>query len=282
MSLQLDTGQLQALLRDFHTLTGIRIVIFDEEYREILGYPARHSPFCTLMKANGLTRALCAKSDARSFDQCKATGKLVVTQCHAGLIEAAAPLKDKGLIIGYIMFGQLTGSRDRQQLLAGILEQHAGITAPAADLTAAVRQVKYRSMPEIQAAAKILEAITTYALLNNMVSVRHEQLIHKLNHYIDDHLAENLDSRQLCRQLLVSRTRLYELARQYLGTGLAAYVTRKRMALACQLLTAGSATIGEIAARTGYADYSYFCKVFRRTQGCSPAEYRLREQERWA
>ena len=37
--LQLNTGSLYGVMRDFYTLTKIRIVIFDADFHELLAYP---------------------------------------------------------------------------------------------------------------------------------------------------------------------------------------------------------------------------------------------------
>jgi len=46
------------------------------------------------------------------------------------------------------------------------------------------------------------------------------------------------------------------------------------MDTARQLLSGTNLTIGQVAARTGYDDYTYFSKVFRKTNGISPSAYR--------
>lgn len=276
MLLQLNMDRVRELLCDFHILTGIRIVIFDDTCRELLAYPEQHSAFCTLMKANCQLRQNCRVSDMASFETCKNTGRLVVYHCHAGLIEATAPILDQGLIIGYIMFGQLTDTKDRRALIRRVCDQYAGPSTGYSrpDLTAAVRKVRYRSMSEIQAAAKILEAITSYVLLHELISVKHERLIEKLDQYIADHIAEPMTSRQLCQALHVGRTRLYDVARQSLGMGIAAYITLKRMERARSLLADPDLSIARIALLTGYGDYTYFCKVFRKVHQVTPTGFR--------
>ena len=276
MLLQMNMDRVKELLCDFHTLTGIRIVIFDDACREILAYPEHHSAFCHLMKSADATRRHCQQSDMASFATCRKTGKLVVYHCHASLIEATAPIMDQGLLIGYFMFGQLTDKKDRRPLIRRICQQYACESdgCSRSEWVPAVRGIQYRSMTEVQAAAKILEAITSYVLLHELISVKHERLIERIDQYIAVHMTENITSRQLSQSLHMGRTRLYELTRQYLGMGIAAYITVRRMALARSLLTDTDLRITLIAAQTGYTDDTYFCKVFRKTHGVTPSVYR--------
>ena len=39
MKLEFNRQQLLELMRDFHTMSGIRIVLCDDEYHELLSYP---------------------------------------------------------------------------------------------------------------------------------------------------------------------------------------------------------------------------------------------------
>ena len=52
------------------------------------------------------------------------------------------------------------------------------------------------------------------------------------------------------------------------------YVTGKRMEKAKKLLKNTTKSAGEIAQEVGYKDSHYFSFVFKKTQGCSPREYR--------
>ncbi len=94
-------------MTSFYTLTNIKIVIFDECYHEIIAYPKENSKLCTLMQSGDKTKHKCIKSNIEAFETCKKTKQLLIYNCHAGLVEATAPLLDNGLIIGYIMFGQI-------------------------------------------------------------------------------------------------------------------------------------------------------------------------------
>lgn len=103
MKLEFNREQLLELMRDFHTLSGIRIVLLDDEYHELLSYPEQTCRFCGLLKATAETKKLCDASDARSFQKAKTQKKLILFQCHAGLIEATIPLEDNHVTIGYLI-----------------------------------------------------------------------------------------------------------------------------------------------------------------------------------
>ena len=53
-------------------------------------------------------------------------------------------------------------------------------------------------------------------------------------------------------------------------------MTRKRLALAKQLLLGTSLSISEIARMAGYGTTKYFTELFRKREGMTPGKYRER------
>lgn len=106
-------NDLPELMENFYTLTGIRIVLFDSEFNEILSFPSNEVSFCSLLRTDKKFDALCKESDKFSFEKCRKTHSLCIYKCHAGLIEATAPIMQNNAIIGYIMFGQITDIKDK-------------------------------------------------------------------------------------------------------------------------------------------------------------------------
>ena len=66
-------------------------------------------------------------------------------------------------------------------------------------------------------------------------------------------------------------------SRKKMGDSFIEYLTKKRMERAKQYLRETDLRSGEIALAVGYKDPRYFSYVFKRTQGCTPSEYRARE-----
>lgn len=49
MGIWFQKEEMTEILRDFYTLTKLRIVLFDDEFQEIISYPNRHSTYCTIL-----------------------------------------------------------------------------------------------------------------------------------------------------------------------------------------------------------------------------------------
>ena len=270
MQLSLNLEQLSAFLEGFHLLTGIRIAVFDAACREILAYPPGLEDFCALMHADPEQVKRCDACDSHAFSTCRKSGKLYVYQCHAGLTEAVCPLKDDGILIGYLMLGQAADAPGKQKLLERLEASGAD-----EEIKEAARKLETKSREEILAAVKILEACTYYVLYHDLVTRRREPLATKMERYIEGHLENDLSAATISRAMGVSRTQLYACAGGAFGEGIAGTVRRLRLKKACELLMGTDLMIKEIAVQTGFSDYNYFTRVFRREIGCSPRAYRL-------
>ena len=265
--------ELTELMEHFHNLTGLRMALFDEDYHELLAVPREGIAFCTHMRQIPAFNERCCESDRIAFARCRRTNALTVYKCHAGLIEVTAPLMENGKLIGYVIFGQITDVKDRDELLASLhrVTEAYGVTE---GLDEAICRIKYKNAKQIPAAAKILEACAGYILLKNMIRPTDRHFFEKVDEFIRAHLAESLTVERLCRELHVSRTNLYAALQPHLESGIAAYIRRVRLEEAMRLVQGTALPIDTVAARVGFDDYNYFLRVFKKTYGASPRKWR--------
>ena len=89
-------------------------------------------------------------------------------------------------------------------------------------------------------------------------------------HFTDDSLSLNL----VAREINISANYLSAVFSQEMGVTFTEYVTGKRMDRARELLRSTDKRSGEIAFAVGYRDPHYFSFLFKKTQGCTPRDYR--------
>ncbi len=269
MTVQLNAEKLQEILMTFYDMNGIRIAIFDAEYREIMEYPPEKCDFCRQVRQNGELNALCRQNDIEAFEQCAQAGDLYIYKCHAGLVEAATPLVYDGQIIGYMMLGQITDIKNKGTL-AEIIEafnrKHGLSCDPAG--------IKFRSRRQIEAAAGILNICAEYIILKELIEPEKERIVATAKAYIKGHLADPLTVEDIAAAIGCSRTKLYEMFRAATGMGVAHYVTEKRLKEARNLLKTTDLPITEISTRCGFCDYNYFGRVYKKHYGIAPRRER--------
>jgi two-component system response regulator YesN len=69
---------------------------------------------------------------------------------------------------------------------------------------------------------------------------------------------------------------LSRMFRRAVGLSVMPYFQRRRLHVAARLLLQGAASATDVAHQLGFADYSHFRRMFRRTYGASPARFRQR------
>ena len=92
--------------------------------------------------------------------------------------------------------------------------------------------------------------------------------------YLDGHVSETVRIEHLARAVGISPSGVNRLFRAAFGVTPYAYLARKRIELASELLLTSTLSIKAIAAHLAYADEFYFSCVFRKSTGHSPSEFR--------
>lgn len=268
--LQLNTVGLQKVMQDFHTITKIRIVIFDAEFQEVMAFPPKRENFCHLLRSTPKGDAICFRSDKQGCLQCAKCKELVIYRCHAGLTEVVVPIIEKGDILAYVMFGQIISRENSERTKKRLKSDYP-------EFAHEVDNIPIKSQQELNAAATVLQAITTYMMTNHWVAPSKSSFIREIDRYIDEHLSQHIKADDLCAVFRVGRTKLYEISEDYLGCGLAEYIRNQRIARAQQMLLQTDTSITEIAFLTGFSDYNHFSRVFKKIVGISAREYRKKQ-----
>ncbi len=92
--------------------------------------------------------------------------------------------------------------------------------------------------------------------------------------YIEENLFASFSVTDLAQMVALNPQYLMRLFKRETGMSVLEYVTGQRMEKSKELLLTTSLSITAIAQELGYFNYTYFMKVFKRTQGVSPGEYR--------
>ena len=98
--------------------------------------------------------------------------------------------------------------------------------------------------------------------------------LNRILSYIQLHYQENLSLGRLSSELYISQTHVCDLFSKHMGMTFSQYLTSIRMDKAREMLRNGSEPVSRIALESGFRDYSYFSRVFRKQYGMSPTEYR--------
>ena len=266
MNIQYDLDRLNEIINDFCNVTGLSITLLDASYNDITKNACSKQNFCTLIqKCNA---HICLKSDEKILKKCAQTKEAAIHICDAGLLDAALPVIINEEIVGYIIMGQVRHNDEFFSAKNNLPEKLIPLLRDYYD------NLPVYSYAQIKSALKITSAIITKMVSEKMIVMTTKELASISSSYIDAHLGDNLSLVVLCQKLNVSKNRLYKCFHQYFNCTISEYITRKRVEKASELLLNTDLPLSEVAEKTGFNDYSYFFKVFKKSTGCTPLEFR--------
>lgn len=149
----IDLEFLQQFQDDFAKGVGLASVTVDAEGHPVTN-PSSYTRFCmdyTHSTECGDKR--CVESHRKGGEEAARTGKPVVYECHAGLIDFAAPILLEGRLIGTILGGQVMTEVPDEEKFRKIAGE---IGVDADGYVEAVREIRQLSKESIAAAANVL------------------------------------------------------------------------------------------------------------------------------
>lgn len=154
-----DIEFLQKFQDDFATAIGLASVTVDTEGKPFTA-PSRYTRFCNFVHSTEAGDNRCAVSHRKGGEEAARKGKPVAYECHAGLIDFAAPIMLEGRLIGTILWGQVLEDFQGEEKYEQIASE---IGVEASSFVEASKEIRKMSKEEILAAAEVL-----YFITNNM------------------------------------------------------------------------------------------------------------------
>ena len=166
----IDLNFLQRFQDDFATGVGLASVTVDIDGNPVTN-PSRYTRFCqNYTHSTECGDKRCAESHRKGGEEAARLGRPVVYECHAGLIDFAAPILLEGRQIGTILGGQVLTDLPDEAKYRRIARK---IGVDEEGYVEAVQEVRKLSKESIEAAANVL-----FIVANNMSksAYQHRQL----------------------------------------------------------------------------------------------------------
>lgn len=270
-----DLKKLHSLLKDFYTITGIRITVFDENRNELTSYPEEIADFCKIVRGIESGRIACAACDRAACERAARQRKTQIYRCHAGLTEAVTPLIVNGVLAGYLLFGHVFAYPDHETGWKEIQRCTESLPADQEALKSACLERPLIDEEYVRSATQILLAVANYLVMERIATLKADGLAVQLDRYLTEHFAEPLRAPEICSRFGIGKTQLYRISEELYGCGVAEHLRDLRMEKAKELLRdKEELTLAEIAEQCGYTDYNYFISVFSRQTGMPPGSFR--------
>ena len=98
--------------------------------------------------------------------------------------------------------------------------------------------------------------------------------IKKAQEYIAVNLDKNISRTEIAEQVYLNSDYLSRLFKREVGLPLKDYIISEKVKLAKKLLVTTNLSVGIIASKVGYSNFSHFTLIFKKVEGVTPNDYR--------
>ncbi|MEP6670574.1 MAG: helix-turn-helix domain-containing protein [Chthoniobacter sp.] len=266
--------------RAFSEATGMPLKFeLQGRKRPMLRGGAKTNAFCEMMAKCAPGCQMCAETQQRL--QAGSNSATSSTQCRAGLIDSAVPVKAGETILGYLTTGQITHRPTKAGNFTRIVEwlRNGGIKMDWVALEKAYHETRVMSHRQYDAVLRLLEVFAShlsYAAERIATEEANAEpaAVAGARQYVKLHRGEPITLTQVAQAAHVSTFHFCKMFKQATGLTFTHYLSLTRIAHAKNLLANPQLRISEIAYEAGFGSLTQFNRVFRRYVGQSPTEFR--------
>ncbi len=264
--------EIKSILKDFYSISGIRISIHDTEFNEIYSYPADATPFCRCLQQNSAVLRDCKNNDSAAFETVKKTGGVYVYKCRRGLYEAVTPIYHYGTLSGYLMMGQICdGSPESIKIITNRAAEILGDRKKAEELSSGVKAIDRKL---IDSYINIMTVLAEYLTGTNRLVTHNEKLPQLIKEYINKNYSAKITLSILSQKFGCCNATLTKSFKKEYNLSIMEYLCDVRLEKSTEMIRKTRKSFKEIASDCGFYDQNYFSKTFTKKFGCSPTEYK--------
>lgn len=268
MKVKYNSEKLQKVIDDFAAVTELTMSVLSEDMTAIASNTSVNSAYCTeLQKAD--TEKKCGCCDADILKKCRETKRAVSHVCHAGLTDMVVPITKNDSAIGYLMIGRIKQNPNFDEIFKSV--SWAGEYEYLKEL---YQNLKYYTHEQTSAIMELALMLTSFILLNDIITIESDSFTESISSYINENLTKDLSVSTLCRRFNISKNYLYSRFHTFFNCTVNDYVNSKRIERAKEILLNTNIPISDVAEECGIYNHTYFCRLFKRKTGISPAAYR--------
>ena len=270
----IDYDKLSELLEDFYRLTNMRITFWDSVgQRLLLGCSHSCSEFCQSLQRIPEILVECRQREDNAMQVASMhQDRLHCFHCHAGMNEFIYPVVFDHALLGYFMFGQvrIMDLPDDREARFQLYNQHL--------LDKDTMEKKYDAFPQVtlalmESAGRMLGALASYAHLNGLMKMKNITLSDRIREYIKANFKEPIAVDSACAEFHISRSTLSHAVKDELNSTFVDILNSYRIKHVQSCLDNGE-SIADAAYMSGFNSENYMARLFKRSIGVSPSEYR--------
>lgn len=152
---------LQEVQDRFAAASGLGVIIANEK-GEPITMPSNFTNFCSIMRSSKDGLQCCILSDQNLGLEAAQQGKPAVHQCHAGLLDLAAPIILNGEHLGAVLCGQVLLETYEEKKVEYIREQLKYLPLDQELLEQYFEEIEFTSQKRIESTLQMLQLVADY------------------------------------------------------------------------------------------------------------------------
>ncbi len=262
---------IEEILRDFHTVSGMDISVVDCDFHTLSLSKCENETVCTALHRDVRAIDMCKGSDIERLSAVKQNLQPLLYTCPFGITEAIVPIVRDGELVGYIMSALGIEKSNEDEV---IKLSTSKINTDKAHLCKQIQSARKLTAAEINAYFNMMKVLAEYIANDDTMISHYESIGQLIKRYVKNNLTRKLTLNDIARNLHCSTVTLTEHFKREFSITINEYITKKRMELAEKILLTTDKPLREIATLTGFADVEYFSRTFKKYHEISPALWR--------
>jgi AraC-like DNA-binding protein/ligand-binding sensor protein len=276
------------VLHDYHTvlykLMGIATDFVSESGENIRLLPAEHvSPLCAMISGTECGSVACRKIGMEMMRKSRVTGKSIIYECHAGLIDVTIPIFVNKKFLGCLTCGQILKKKPTKKTFREFKARLAHLKLDEKKLRDYYFKAVVLSEKQIEAMAELMSLVGNYIVESEnkllfLASVNENNKVLFAREYIEQNYRKDISIADISHGVNLSESHFSHQFKKEVGTSMVQYLNRFRTDKAKELLQSSTLNITEIAAETGFASLPHFNRIFKKFEQVSPSEFRKKQK----
>ena len=279
----MQIASLNSFVKFLTESTGVRIclhdisgILADERLFAEHKYTIHSSEFCSAAKTTPRGLELCLKCKKTANRKAAYGGEYFCGRCAYGLVELAYPIVIDFGVKCIIYAGNVVNDKEETRQRTEHACRLTGVDSKRMTELLSDCPTGYGEEKPLEL-ARLIESYMLLILKSGENDKRKSGVhwaVQNVKKYIDAEYGENITLRDCAELYFVNKKYLGRTFEKNVGMSFHKYLNYVRCENAKRMLRSGAKTITDIAFACGYSDVTYFNRVFKKTYGISPGEYR--------
>jgi ligand-binding sensor protein/predicted DNA-binding transcriptional regulator AlpA len=259
------------LMASFSCCFKVHITIFSGDMRKKLVQGPPLCGYCELVREKLRYEHRCIQLDREMCFRSTDSFIPLVYPCHAGLVDAAFPIKLNEEVAGYAMIGQF---RTKNTVPAAILQNWKKNGFDQAVLKSTFTEQPFFEKTSMDNMLNLFSVLCDYIVSKGYVKTRQLDISAKVLRWIESHISNPISFKEVAAHIGYSQSTILKVLKKKMRMNFKHLCILKKIEQFEIIVTTDPlVSIEEAAFKVGYRDVSYFSRLYKKVRSVAPSVF---------